>query len=389
MNIFKVLVSGKKPFFEEYASSFIAWLLNPRMEHGLGFVFLSRLIEDIALNNKEILDISRKLSPRLRTNDEEELKWACHLEYNVETAFVDIVLHMDDWTIAIENKIYASSASDQDQLKREYMGLMKKQEHKKSRIGMIFLVPVDDNGVFNPLIDLEYSNLEVGEGDFKSIVTWQTCEANSSGIDYPSISKIIVGILEDEGRGIIEPIPEYTRHTLKAFNQFILNNFSGYDFDSSSGGGINPLTENQYKIEKLKTLQEGYVGIKNGLSGLLQMDNKKLLSHKFQYSTADMQAKRQWLGIDTFNKVIDWRLHGTPGDINWDAKLPASVLYDIARDFGQSVFIGIRGGENALRQMNIDEIKSKRWSISSSKGSPNWIEGNVFYNTLKDKGWKI
>lgn len=352
MNIFKVLVSGKKPFLEEYASSFIAWLLNPSMGHGLGFAFLSRFIEDLASKNEEILQISNKLSPRLRTNEEEELKWACHLEYNVETAFIDIVLHMDDWIIAIENKIYPSSASDQDQLKREYEGLKKKQEHKKSKIGMVFLVLVDDNGVFHPLIDLEYSKLEVGQGDFKSIVTWQTFESSAnSGTSYPSVSKIIVNILEDESRGIIEPIPEYTRHTLKAFNQFIINNFSGYEFDSSASGGINPLTENQYKIEKLKTLQVGFVGIKNGLSGLLQMDDKKLSSHKFQYSTADMLAKRQWLDIDTFNKVVDWKLHGTPDDINWEAKLPTTLLYKIAKDFSPNVFIGIRGGENNLKQM--------------------------------------
>ena len=49
MNIFKVLASGKSSFQEEQASALIAWLLNPRMEHGLGYAFLTRFVDSIAI----------------------------------------------------------------------------------------------------------------------------------------------------------------------------------------------------------------------------------------------------------------------------------------------------------------------------------------------------
>lgn len=294
MNIFKVLASGRGSFQEEQASTIIAWLLNPRMEHGLGYVFLSKLVDSILQQHAALSEISSKLSPRLRSNDTGELNWSCYLEYNVQSAFIDIVLMMDNWLLAIENKIYATSTSD-GQLQREYDGLKKHQDCKDKRIGMVFLVPADSD----PRVEKEYSGLNVKGGDFKCIITWQPVSDNTFAIPVASISEIITSILEDESKGKIEPIPEYTRHTLKAFNQFINNNFSGYDFQpASSSGGINPLTEAIHNISKLRTLSEGYVGVKGGISGLLQMNLDKLQKHSFQYTTADMTNKGQWLTID-------------------------------------------------------------------------------------------
>jgi hypothetical protein len=266
MNIFKVLASGKGSFQEEQASAIIAWLLNPRMEHGLGFAFLSRFVEAVAGKHTALNDISCRLSPRLRSGDPDEINWACYLEYNVESAFIDIALQIDDWVLAVENKIYPGSASDPTQLQREYDGLKIHEQCKNMRIGIIFLVPVNDNGVFDSKIDLEYANLTVNNNDFKCLITWNACSSDNLS-PVPSISEIIVSILEDECKGAIEPIPEYTRHTLKAFNQFISNGFSGYDFQSeTSSGGLNPLTEKRYDIKQLDSINAGSVGVKNGLS---------------------------------------------------------------------------------------------------------------------------
>jgi hypothetical protein len=385
MNIFKVLASGKGSFQEEQASAIIAWLLNPRMEHGLGFAFLSRFVEAVARKHTALNDISCRLSPRLRS-DPDEIDWACYLEYNVESAFIDIALQIDDWLLAVENKIYPGSASDPTQLQREYDGLKIHEQCKNKKIGIIFLVPVNDNGVFDPKIDLEYANLTVNENDFKCLIAWNTC-SNDNPSTVPSISKMIVSILEDECKGAIEPIPEYTRHTLKAFNQFISNGFSGYVFQSgTSSGGLNPLTEKRYNIEELDSINAGFVGVKNGLSGLLGMDMIKLKTHKFQYTTADMSLKNQWLDINTFRNTVNWRTKGTKSDIKWEARLPAETLYNICRDYGTDVYIGIRGGKKALKNLEPNEIMVSRWNISRSKGSSNWINGMDFYSILEEKG---
>jgi hypothetical protein len=66
----------------------------------------------------------------------------------------------------------------------------------------------------------------IRKNDLIQIVTWQ----KNNG-DYASVSSIIESILIDESKGMIEPISEYTRHTLKAWVSFIQNNFAGYDYE--------------------------------------------------------------------------------------------------------------------------------------------------------------
>jgi hypothetical protein len=112
----------------------------------------------------------------------------------------------------------------------------------------------------------------------------------------------------------------------------------------------------------------------------------KLITHKFQYTTADMSLKNQWLDIDTFKNIVNWRIKGLTSDIKWEARLPAEALYNICRDYGNDVYVGIRGGNKALQNMEPNEIMNSRWNISRSQGSTNWINGLVFYSILKEKG---
>ena len=384
MNIFKVLASGKSSFQEEQASAMMAWLLNPRMEHGLGFAFLSRFVDGVAVACPNLGSIRNKLSPRLRSGDIDEIEWACHLEYNVQTAFIDIALIIDDWVLAIENKIYAGSASDPFQLKREYEGLKALPDCKDKKVGLIFLVPISASGLYDPKIETEFSNLSVQAPDFKCMIPWQMI--SESPLLIPSVSEMISGILDQEGKGSIEPIPEYTRHTLKAFNQFIMSGFSGYDFQSSNTSStMNPLTEAVYGIGKLSMLNTGYVGIKGGLSGLLQIDLAKLQTQQFQYTTVDMSMKNQWLDVATFTNIADWRVNGNLHEIQWNATLRAPLLYMICKDYGSKVFIGLRGGMYALEQMDPSAIANSQWGVRMSKASNNWIEGQVFLDILKKK----
>jgi hypothetical protein len=382
MNIFKVLASGKKSFQEETASAILAWFMNPTMEHGLGYSLLSKFIDELSVSsdNPELSELAKKLTPRLRGEYESQLKLWFNLEYNVDDAFIDIIMGIDDWIIAIENKIYAKSVS-KGQLTREYEGL--KRKNPDTKIGMVYLVPIEENSeVHDGKTEKEFGELSVRDYDFKIVATWQK---NNIG-NVPSVSKIIRGILDDESRGMIDPVSEYTRHTLKALIYFISNNFSGYDYENDNqSSGMNPLTEERLPIDRLMQKNSGYVGVKGGIRGLLKMDDAGIKTHKFQYTSQDMSLKPFWLEASVFNKIISWMLDKKKSDIDWKGRLPSKNLYMIAEDFGSKVFIGIRGGENALRNMNENEIKNRDWSISTEKTNSQWIDGGLFYSIIREK----
>jgi hypothetical protein len=87
-----------------------------------------------------------------------------------------------------------------------------------------------------------------------------------------------------------------------------------------------------------------------------------------------------WMG--DFNS---WRQGGHP-EIAWQARLPSDILQDIAADYGAKVFIGIKGGEAALREMPREVIYGKQWQISTTQPSPQWISGDVFARILDARG---
>jgi hypothetical protein len=386
MNLFKVLASGKKSFQEEQASAVIAWFMNPRMEHGLGFEFLSRFVNELEKQQAGLNEIGGKLVSQLRSDSDNELNWSCKLEYNVDGAFVDIAFFLEDWIIAIENKIYADSASDTTQLVREYNGL--KRKHPGENLGVVFLVPFtsQDGDLLNDKVQKEYDALvmEPDRSCFKQLVTW---EKNNLG--YPSISSIIEGILEDEAKGHIEPIPEYTRHTLKAFNVFINNEFEGYYYEGTRYSSNNESTEENLTVSALSTRTAGYVGVQNGLSGLILMDPEKIKKRTFQYTSVDMSGRHNWLDLDTFNKVAAWLITGKEPNLVWDTVLPAKILYKITKECrGSKLYIGIRGGLKALEAMHTEEIMVKRWGIRTADNPPTnqWIEGSKFIEVMEEKG---
>lgn len=118
------------------------------------------------------------------------------------------------------------------------------------------------------------------------------------------------------------------------------------------------------------------------------MTKRDLEQYEFQYTTQDMQNKRKWMELDSFNKKVSWKLRGITEGVVWEDKLSSDLLYQIASDFAGKIFIGIRGGANSLNSMSSDEIKKKSWQISmtkSSKRESEWIDGKTFYDILCQK----
>jgi hypothetical protein len=389
MNIFKVMASGRKSFSEETASAVLIWLLNPFMDHGLGYTFLNEFMERVfdKSNPKSELPSSLKdLSLNMRSDEDQNTRFWCDLELYVESATIDIVLGVDEWIFAIENKIYSKSFTP-NQLNREYDGLKNNSgKVKNNKIGMIYLVPADGDDSPELKILEEFDTLKPKSGDFKSLITWQ------KNATYPSIANIIEAILSKESLGHIDPVPEQTRQTLKSLNAFIYKNFSGYNYDTpnSASSGQNPLTEDNRNLESLKGEPAGFVGVKNDIAGLLRMESTILKKYKFQYTSQDMTHKRNWIEINLFNKLAKWTLERDSAnvklpEIQWNGNYPSDILYLIAKSYGDKVYIGIRGGDEKLHSLSKDEITGKRWGISTSKNTNQWIPGSQFCAILERK----
>ncbi len=154
-----------------------------------------------------------------------------------------------------------------------------KEIKTKPNIAVVFLVPISDESLPHPNIEMEFNELIINKEDapnFKTLLTWQRNNLDET----PSIMQIIEEILIEESKGIIEPLPEYTRHTLKAFNMFIASDFSGYDYEkgSTASSSDNPLTEKRYSISQLQKENKGYVGVAKGVSGLIRMDEQSIIN---------------------------------------------------------------------------------------------------------------
>ena len=382
MNIFKVLASGKKPMYEEQMSSILAWLLHPQMEHGLGHELLSRFIMSISGNYSKLTQTADNLRNRLR--GEAVSEFGMELEENVATAFIDILISVDDWKIAVENKIYPGSIME-NQLNKEYSGLITKYNNKTCVL--VYLVPADDFGEIHRQVQREYDSFDqtkLRSGDFLKLMTWQE---NNAG--HPSIIALLESLLRDEAAGKTEPISDYSRHTIKALIMFIRGGFSGYDYER-----INIQNEVYPKIkadEILLNKVNGFVGIKSGIAGLIGQSSDEMKNNTYQYSDSEVSVRPNWISVDDFKQIYLWKTQGIPPVIKWArTRLNAIDLYTVvyACSPTQSLYIGIKGGLHALENMEAETIKESSWQLSATDEPPNsqWISGKIFIKTLEAKG---
>lgn len=398
MNLFKVIASGKKPFFEEQASAVLSWLMNPQMEHGLGYEFLTKFLDKLH-GGTDLDNLRSGLVTRLRDGGEKESDWICKLEDAVPgSTFIDIIFILNgEWLLAIENKIYAQSAAKDHQLIREYEGLSRREDYKKYKKVLVFLAPSSEEDInLNDALDLEYNELELSRmsGCFKRLMTWQKSKIVdiATGSPTPSIVEILQELLVEESLGKINPLSEYTRHTLKALIMFINSGFSGYDYEAQNHGssGINPKADGKASFQELRANPSRFVGVFSGLKGLLQEKKEVLLSKRFQYSYDDsISDSRNWMPYTVFMKVMEWKINGGKApEIDWDITLPSNILNNITRDVHSSdVFIGISGGENGLRKLSIEAINEKSWQIKRTEKAPSsqWLPAKKYFEIMSEK----
>jgi hypothetical protein len=322
MNIFKVLASGgksSKSMPEELMSVFLAWLLHPNMEHGLGCQFLNRFLEEINCD-----DIVLKH----RFKSVKNIEFICELEYNVDSGFIDIVYFIGDIIIAIENKINRESLQE-EQLLRYYKKKKKNFDNSK-KIVMVYLVPEISERVCRECDSVE--SMMVGTADKCISITWSY-----------DIFGIIENILSDERESKAEPISEYIKHTLKALNVFIQNEFKGYDYERRP-----PYTAKHpmMSLNDLKAKKQGFVGIRYGIAGLIRTSRDIIATRSFQYDDSSNVSRKNWVALKDFLVLAEWRINGNdlPEDFKWDIKLDSSSIYTVVSQLdNHRIYVGILG----------------------------------------------
>ncbi len=251
MNIFKILASGDGRINEPNVSAFLGYLLNPKSDHGFGDEFLRKLLQlhydnTNKSNSLSFLVDKNKIVRNFDTSS------GLYMEILLEQAFkfgkekkeiVDVVMICYENKSAkgeslaerkllknnkevlkhiflIENKIKAGSTTE-GQLINQYKSTIETLKKIKNfnettpnlPASLIFISPDE------PKCNNEYDKLDE-EILLKSHFFW-----NSNDETKNTICKDLKNILEDEVYGEIEPINEYSKHTIKSFIRFIESNF--------------------------------------------------------------------------------------------------------------------------------------------------------------------
>lgn len=214
MNIFEVLNQGNSRLHEPSMSAMLGYLLDTRRDHGLGDTFFR---EFLSLLNKELNDdrIEEYLE---RSFIDTDILLEEPYELNGSSKYIDIQVSIlkkdeqensqEDFRIIIENKVKDHSVT-KGQLDSYYQAIIE-DESTIDNLAIVYLTPFSKR----ESLKTEFNNLKLK--DPKHIKAWIRWNDEEN-----SIIKILKRILKKESEGEINPINEYTRHTIKAFILFL------------------------------------------------------------------------------------------------------------------------------------------------------------------------
>jgi hypothetical protein len=266
MNIFKVLANGDGSINEPNVSAFLGYLLNPYQDHGLGFEFLDRFINQIELPNfnTKKYDYEIILEQAFRQEDNQLLKKQIidivvicfeNNEGNYKEIIARNLLESSKKIhkiFLIENKVRGNSKT-QFQLQSQYNNFIysiKKinEDFSENNIHSIYVTP-DLKEMDEDFFMLKTTN--------KTHIKWinESEKENEDGDDVNlsqsnSIFYILRQIVFDESIGKIEPINEYTKHTLKSFIKFIENDFKSQEVEKKEAKEGKFLKDIYYNLDE-------------------------------------------------------------------------------------------------------------------------------------------
>lgn len=290
MNIFKILSSGDQKLKEPAVTSFIAYLLDPYEGHGLKAALLNKIlkpiVEEDTNNFKDLIvtqakekkfsstnllqkfevevniEVSKILINEDRSGDENNEK-----KKNKKRADIDIVLKLhpkdgnNTYAFCIENKIQDGAIGKENdqlitQLKAYLSEVSKLKDNLSSEndsmeeiISSIFLTPdsVSSDNYFKAFKEKKQEDEKL-KAHLAFHIAWQKTDDDKRIKPKNTIYDYLKEILSEEAQGTIEPIHDYTKHTIKAFMNFIDSGFKSIVQEKNE--------EDKYKKEFFDTEDE-------------------------------------------------------------------------------------------------------------------------------------
>lgn len=254
MNIFKVLSSNDGSINEPNVSSFLAYLLDPNENHGLGSRFVERFLSPVILRNEEhykellynnrVRDLSRNSSYDVRVQaevkvvsfDDGSRRKTRDIDILIEIFRRDHVHSTPVFSFCIENKIKDGAIVTADkQLYEEIVGLRNYYDTPLSdlaqpRLSFIFLTPAATKRAEDQFNDLLLAVEQEGWIIPCFHMLWGIDERG--GVQH-TVTDVLTELLKEEAIGRIEPVYDYTKHTIKSFISFIYSGFQSYKEEKS------------------------------------------------------------------------------------------------------------------------------------------------------------
>lgn len=281
MNIFKILSSGDGSIKEPNVSAFLGYLLDPNKEHGLKDFLLKTVLERLTENNT-ITSLMVNENIVNLTNDS-DFKIDVELEKTVtiksgKKKDIDIVINIFKDTelifiLCIENKINAGSAT-KNQLNEQLEGIQK-EGVDINKIGFIYLTPKNC-----PKCKEEYENFKNSNNNIPAKhLSWNE-----------DIYNLLVEMLDKESKGMIEPIFDYSKYTIKAFMNFIKTDFQSLKDEKSNINKIRYSNIEDYIASKQKSKSDEQ---KSFLRKLIKgIEDECQNSLEFTYAESKINVKK-------------------------------------------------------------------------------------------------
>lgn len=304
MNIFKILSSGDQKLKEPAVTSFLAFLLDPYESHGLKTKFLEYFIGPVVQDEKHYeiyrdLVIKKDGKLKIKSNfiyefdvdvDVEVAKYLTNEDLEDSTDEnkskkkrndIDIVIQISSkeneslkYHFIVENKLNDGAiGTKSNQLSNQLESYLNEFEKVETEnICSIFLTPNTEasNKYFN-----QFHN--ESQEKFGLMPNYHHYWKNEKGGIYLFLNDI----LSKESVGMIEPLQDYTKHTLKAFMNFIE---IGFKSKSDEKDESDTYKKDIYYIEGFDDFRKKYenrldssswqkfIEIKDKISGLKNKD---------------------------------------------------------------------------------------------------------------------
>jgi hypothetical protein len=218
MNIFYALSEGRGRLTETNLSAFAAFLLAPDKPHGLSDAFLRAFLAEVAKCSGEpdrFNDVlaSTRLTAEIGLEKRYEGRPPRTVDIDIQIMAGDDPLQRKGHHLIIENKVKAASAQV-SQLADQFACISEANRDEPAPITVVFLTPPGDASSLRA----EFEALDL-DGDRLHRKAWLRWTGGPDG--HLSIVEIIRDLLRREATAEIEPITDYTRHTLKAFVLFL------------------------------------------------------------------------------------------------------------------------------------------------------------------------